>query len=174
MDYKAIYEMLDTVSPVEGDCGRLCGSICCREDPSSREKLYIYLLPGEKEYLKEAGCPLKIEKESIKEHYLPKSWGEYVYLADCAGPQECPRQLRPIQCRTFPLAPHFAKKGKLRLIYCDESLPYECPLIAGKMQLSDDFVRTTYKAWELLIEDERIRDLVKLDSHNRTNCQIII
>ena len=27
--FKAIYRLLDKVSPVNGDCGLLCGSICC-------------------------------------------------------------------------------------------------------------------------------------------------
>lgn len=27
--YLAMYRLLDRVSPVQGDCGRLCGSICC-------------------------------------------------------------------------------------------------------------------------------------------------
>ena len=27
--YRAMYRLLDRVSPISGDCGRLCGSICC-------------------------------------------------------------------------------------------------------------------------------------------------
>lgn len=27
--YRAMYRLLDHVSPIDGDCGRLCGSICC-------------------------------------------------------------------------------------------------------------------------------------------------
>ena len=27
--YKAIYRLLDTVSPVDYDCGLLCGAVCC-------------------------------------------------------------------------------------------------------------------------------------------------
>ncbi|MCR5672710.1 MAG: hypothetical protein K6F87_03220 [Lachnospiraceae bacterium] len=171
--YAQIYEMLDKVSPVPYDCGTLCGSVCCKDAPS-KEELYIYLLPGEKEYLESVGCPLKIERQNSGEHYLPASWGEYVYLASCNGPKECPRKCRPIQCRTFPLEPHLAKKGVLQLIYCDVSLPYKCPLITESVKLSDDFIKTTYKAWEILMKDRIIWDMVKMDSRNRTNCQIII
>ena len=27
--WKSIYRLLDRVSPIDGDCGRLCGSVCC-------------------------------------------------------------------------------------------------------------------------------------------------
>ena len=30
--YRAMYRLLDRVSPIDGDCGRLCGSICCTID----------------------------------------------------------------------------------------------------------------------------------------------
>ena len=42
--YRAIYRLLNMVSPVDDDCGRLCGSACCT---SGEEDMGIYLLPGE-------------------------------------------------------------------------------------------------------------------------------
>lgn len=53
--WKAIYRLLDRVSPVDGDCGRLCGSVCCtwgcNENPDNNTgteiEMGIYLYPGE-------------------------------------------------------------------------------------------------------------------------------
>ena len=171
-EYRMIYDMLDKVSPLPYDCGSLCGSICCRDIPE-QEELYIYLLPGEKEFLEEEGSTLVIEKQSTGEHYLPVSWGRYVYIAHCPGPEGCERGLRPIQCRTFPLEPHMTNDGILRLIYNDVCLPYSCPIIMDRMELSDDFIECTYEAWNRLIRDDAIKDMVIMDSKNRKNCQII-
>lgn len=46
---KRIYEKLDKVSPVNFDCGKLCGEICCVYDSEDyrNEELALYLLPGE-------------------------------------------------------------------------------------------------------------------------------
>ncbi len=46
-------------------------------------------------------------------------------------------------------------------------LPYACPLLEGEEKLSDDFLSVTYEAWELLIKDDAIRDLVEHDSRER-------
>ena len=46
---KRIYKRLDEVSPVDFDCGTLCGEVCCvyDADESHAEELVLYLLPGE-------------------------------------------------------------------------------------------------------------------------------
>lgn len=46
---KRIYERLDKISPVDFDCGKLCGEVCCvyDKDKSDAEELVLYLLPGE-------------------------------------------------------------------------------------------------------------------------------
>ena len=73
-EYQKIYEMLDKVSPVPYDCGAGCGAVCCRDDSFDKDsEPYIYLLPGEKEYLawqdrKNKGVPVgdAIQKELIE------------------------------------------------------------------------------------------------------------
>ena len=44
-----IEKRLDEVSPVDFDCGKLCGEVCCvyDADESHTEELVLYLLPGE-------------------------------------------------------------------------------------------------------------------------------
>ncbi len=162
--YREIYAILDSAGPVSYDCGRLCDSICCSDSSFDDGDSYIYLLPGEKEYLDSAGCKLNIEKQPREEHALPKSWGEYVYIARCPGKETCDRKTRPIQCRTFPLMPYISRHGELEMVLCYMDIPYACPFVEGKLEVSEDFRRATYEAWKLLVEDRAIRDLVKLDS----------
>lgn len=165
--YKEIYEILDQAGPAKYDCGRLCDSICCSDSSFDDGDSYIYLLPGEKEYLDLVGSGICIEKQRRDEHDLPKSWGEYVYIARCPGKGSCERNIRPIQCRTFPLHPYINGKGVLEMAIFYMDIPYSCPFVEGKVAVSDDFYRTTLKAWNLLVEDKAIRDLVKLDSKER-------
>lgn len=46
--WKAIYRLLDRVSPINYDCGKLCGASCCTVSGDySDEMMGIYLYPGE-------------------------------------------------------------------------------------------------------------------------------
>ena len=90
-----------------------------------------------------------------------------VYFAKRKTPSICPRDKRPIQCRTFPLTPHIEEDGELLMIYNDLELPYECPLIEEEIPLEDDFVEVLTEAWETLIMDPLIYDLVRMDSKAR-------
>ncbi|MCR5592038.1 MAG: hypothetical protein K6F73_10965 [Lachnospiraceae bacterium] len=165
--YRKVYSILDAASPLKHDCGSLCGSVCCKGGSVPDEELYIYLLPGEMEFLKEQGADIELVRRESRFHYLPHSWGKHFYTAICRGPENCPRSLRPIQCRTFPLEPHMERSGELKMIYCDIDLPYECPLISKKMVLDEKYVYAIYEAWHILIEDDLIRDLVRMDSAGR-------
>ncbi len=159
--FQEIYRMLNDVDAVPYDCGKECGAACCRDDCfRDGAEPYIYLLPGEKEYLEHAGSRLKIWKEPREEHNLPESYGEYVYVAACGGPEACERVLRPIQCRTFPLMPCISEGNELILDYYDGELPYTCPLVEERRPLSEEFYRVTYAAWEMLIRDEAIKDMI--------------
>ena len=46
--WKAIYRLLDKVSPLDYDCGTLCKAACCTYSGDMRdEDMGIYLFPGE-------------------------------------------------------------------------------------------------------------------------------
>ena len=36
-EYRAIYRLLDKVSPIEYDCGKLCGAACCTAESEEAE-----------------------------------------------------------------------------------------------------------------------------------------
>lgn len=171
--YKAIYRLLDKVSPIDGDCGKLCNAACCTCGGDSKDEdgldydLGIYLLPGEEKIFTMKEDWLKWSVEYAEDYDFPDSWFGKIYFVRCKTPPMCPRESRPLQCRFFPLAPHFSEKGKLQLIYCTSDLPYTCPLISEKMKLTDEFIKATYTVWNRLIQDPLIFDLVQMDSEDR-------
>ncbi len=177
-EYKKIYQLLDRVSPIPGDCGKLCQASCCQADPSYQDgienadykeegELGMYLLPGEEAMLEGEESWISLKKESKEEYDFPPSWPEEIVFAGCKGPEACKREKRPIQCRTFPLYPHLEKDGSLCLIYCDFELPYLCPLIEADISLNEDFIQATYQAWKKLLEEQAVYDLIKMDSEAR-------
>ena len=164
--YKAIYRLLDKVSPVPYDCGKLCNAACCNCG-NDDEDLGIYLLPGEDKVHERDSDWLIWSAENAEDYEFPESWKGKVYFVRCKTPPVCPREKRPIQCRTFPLTPHIDLDGELSMILNDSELPYNCPLIEREMELTPEFVQATYTAWKHLIRDPLIYDLVKEDSEYR-------
>ena len=169
--YKAIYRLLDTVSPVDYDCGLLCGAVCCTygESEAAAEDfdMGIYLLPGEEKLFTMKEDWINWSAEYAEDYDFPDSWFGKVYFIRCNTPPVCHRSMRPLQCRFFPLAPHLNLDGELELILSPLELPYSCPLIRDKMKLNDSFIKATYTVWKHLIRDPLIYDLVRMDSDDR-------
>ena len=164
--YLAIYRLLDRVSPVPYDCGTLCNAICCNcgNDDEDRGS---YLLPGEDKVHPRDSDWLTWSAELAEDYDFPESWTGKVYFVRCKPPPICPREKRPIQCRTFPLTPHIDENGELTMILNDTELPYSCPLIDEQMELTPEFIKATHTVWKHLIRDPLIYDLVKEDSEYR-------
>lgn len=168
--YKAIYRLLNAVSPVDYDCGTLCGAACCtcgKDENPDEMSLGIYLLPGEEKILCQDEDWLDWTSEYAEDYDFPESWTGKVHFVRCKTPPICPREKRPLQCRFFPLEPHIMEDGTLRLIFNTVQLPYTCPLIDKKMELTSAFIRATYTVWKHLITDPLIYDLVIQDSEDR-------
>lgn len=169
-EYKRIYAMLDEVSPIDMDCGKLCGALCCtcdNDNDSSDYNMGIYLLPGEDKLFTKNEDWLRWSTELAEDYEYPDSWHGLVYFVRCKTPPVCDRKMRPIQCRTYPLTPHINSDGILEMITCSYDLPYECPIIENNISLNESFINTTYEAWKKLITDPLIYDLVKMDSEYR-------
>lgn len=189
--YLAMYRLLDRVSPLDFDCGKLCGAACCTAERAGDPKdevsascsiepfdseMGIYLFPGEHKVFQSintlsdeqaSGEWLSWKEEDPEDYDFPESWKGKVYYVNCKGPLMCNRKYRPLQCRTYPLTPHISKEGELSLIYNDWKTPYRCPLIEDEIPLNDDFVQATFTVWKHLILDPLIYDLVKMDSEER-------
>ncbi|NLD20290.1 MAG: hypothetical protein GX663_08630 [Clostridiales bacterium] len=155
------------VSPVHFDCGSLCGAACCTCTSEEKDSMGIYLLPGEEKLFTRKESWLGWNSLDAEEYEFPDSWHGKVFFLDCKAKALCPRNRRPIQCRTFPLAPHIDEKGALVLIYQKGPLPYSCPLVSRRMKLNNDFVKATYTVWKHLIREPLIYDLIKMDSTYR-------
>ncbi len=166
--WKAIYRLLDKVSPVSYDCGKLCGAACCTySGDMAEEDLGIYLYPGEDKIHDRESDWLQWTVQQAEDFEFPDSWHGDVYFVRCNTPPKCPRKMRPLQCRTFPLTPHIDENGILSLIMNDEELPYKCPLLDGNITLNEDFIKATYTVWAHLIRDPLIYNLVEMDSKAR-------
>ena len=168
-----IYDRLDEVSPVDFDCGKLCGEVCCvyDEDDYHNEDLALYLLPGE-ELMYEDSDDFDLYYFTSDEIKYPHSWKDDIYLVKCVNPPKCDRSIRPIQCRTFPLIPHISKKGKFHLIFDESEFPYKCPIVNDHIKLNEDFVEVTYEIWMALISNPLVYDLVDMDSRQRDNRKV--
>ena len=171
--YMAIYRLLNKVSPVNSDCGSLCNSACCNcgGDSESSEgldfDLGIYLLPGEEKIFTMKENWLKWSVEYAEDYDFPNSWFGKIYFVRCKTPPVCFREMRPLQCRFFPLAPHISNDGVLHLILSPLDLPYICPLIHEHIDLDARFIKATFTVWKRLIKDPLIYDLVIMDSSSR-------
>lgn len=168
--YQAIYRLLDQVSPLDCDCGTLCGAACCTcvsDETQGGPALGIYLLPGEEKVFTKKESWLRWVCEQAEDFDFPDSWHGKIYFINCLTPPHCPREKRPLQCRFFPLAPHLTPDGILHLILCPDKLPYACPLIEKKLPLNSSFIQATYTVWTHLLRDSRIFDLVQMDSEDR-------
>ncbi|TDA67805.1 MAG: hypothetical protein D9V47_09855 [Clostridia bacterium] len=163
--YRQVYALLADASPLAGDCGELCHKACCTlESPESRQ-LGIYLLPGEETMFTGHEDWLVWEEQRAEHYDFPSSWHGPVFFVHCTS--TCPRPQRPMQCRTFPLAPHYLPGGTLTLIWETMPLPYVCPLVKDKWPLRQDFILALGRAWQLLTQEPLIRDLVQWDSRHR-------
>lgn len=162
--YRAIYRLLNRVSPVPFDCGQICGAACCTAAELDDE-LGILLLPGEDKIHDRNADWMTWNTLSTQEYEFPRSWRGNAYFVRCKTPPHCLREMRPIQCRTFPLMPVINENGELELIFNDTELPYCCPMIEEETELDPRFVQATYTVWKHLIRDPLIYDLVLAGSY---------
>ncbi|MBQ1303105.1 MAG: hypothetical protein IIY29_07170, partial [Firmicutes bacterium] len=102
-----------------------------------------------------------------EDYDFPESWFGKVYYVRCKTAPVCPREMRPLQCRFFPLAPHLTEDGVLHLIRYPGDLPYVCPLLEKDVRLEPRFVKAVHTVWTHLIRDPLIYDLVEFDSSDR-------
>lgn len=154
VDWGRVYRLLNDVTPLSVDCGRLCGAVCCSE---WEKGVGMYLLPGEETMFTMAEEWLVWEEHSTKDYDFCPNWSGIVFFVRCNG--TCPRDKRPFACRTFPLSPYLSESGSFEL-RLEEGAALLCPLVrAGDIELLDRrFLARARLAWEELLEDPRVRD----------------
>ncbi len=120
--------LLEAVTPLRVDCGKLCGGRCCRAD---KEAEGMRLFPDEP--------PPKGLRVS--------DTADGGRLAVCDG--TCDRRFRPLACRMFPLFPHLGADGRVRAAWDPRALRV-CPLVQGRYCPDRAFIRAVRKAGRLL------------------------
>lgn len=142
---QAAREILQNVTPMKTDCGRVCGAACCAPDETGKGGMLLF---PEEEKLYE---PLPegftiLPDESV----IPNG-----KLLVCGG--MCAREKRPLSCMFFPLRPTW--KGHVRM---DRRGLYVCPLSEyGIGGLNPDFVQAATQAAEILISCEEQKDYLR-------------
>ena len=137
----AARELLENLTPLKTDCGRLCQGACCRGD----EATGMLLFPGE-EALYE-GCAFA--------RVVPTDFslgGTPAQLLVCDG--RCDRKNRPLACRLFPLFLKF-REDQPPVLRMDARARAVCPLTDyGMKALDPEFRQAARRAYDLLLEDE--------------------
>ena len=140
----AARRLLAEITPLAGDCGRFCGGACCRGDAGTG----MLLFPEEAQLYR--GCRFG---RVIKAHY--SIGGHIGRLFVCGG--ACPRELRPLSCRLFPLLPA-VRAGASPDVRMDPRSASVCPLHgSGVAGLSPAFVAAVREAAAQLSADPACR-----------------
>ena len=124
------YAIIGDLTPMDADCGALCGAACCRTDADGQGG--VYLFPGEEGLLKDCDWVTDIKPDS------------FAPIMVCAG--RCERTQRPLGCRIFPLTPVRGKNGRWT-VRLDARARAMCPLVnSGIGGLNPDFVKAVRNA----------------------------
>ena len=140
--------LLENLTPLKTDCGRLCAAACCQGD----EHTGMLLFPGEDALFSACAFGRIVDAEF-------ELGGEKAKLFVCGG--RCERENRPLACRLFPLFLKFKEDGttKLRM---DTRARAVCPLTDyGIKALDPDFKQGARQAYDLLLENSRFAAYLK-------------
>jgi len=131
--------LLSDVTPMNRDCGRICGAACCR--PDEEGKGGVFLFPGEEALV--GGGWASVEP-------APDGPGEGRMLV-CDG--SCERARRPLGCMIFPLTPEVNAEGVVSMRFDVRARPL-CPLMRnGLMGLRADFREAARQAMQTIASD---------------------
>lgn len=135
--YDNLYARIGALTPLKSDCGRMCGGACCSVGDDLPG---MFLFPGEEAMYE--GKPGFVLRTAPLPGYGP------VTLLDCGG--TCQRDLRPLSCRIFPLAPNV--QGDTVTVRLDPRGRAVCPLSRGSRgALHGAFVDAVQQVFEELL-----------------------
>ena len=135
--YTHLYKLLENVTPLSIDCGKLCDGACCAV---TDEITGMYLFPGEEVMFD----PMPDWGEICDTDFVCDN-GKKIDLFTCNG--ICNRKMRPLSCRIFPLIPYVKRGGELEVLM-DMRGKGMCPLATAmkKEDLSPLFVEKVEEA----------------------------
>jgi hypothetical protein len=166
-DQKLIEEarrILADVTPLEIDCGTLCGNKCCKDPdgaPDPDTQVGVYLIPGELPLFDGSEDWIEWSFHSTKDYDFAPSWAKHEHIPFMMCHKLCRREKRPFECRTYPLQPFLHDDGRLEMRYAPWA-EGECPLTERPLSaLSPAFVAAAHKAWTVLMQDPELLDHVR-------------
>lgn len=141
----AALAVLDRLTPLKADCGRVCDAACCRECDPQGEPSGMRLFPGE-----------------AAQGFVVKDTPDGRLLL-CGG--RCRREERPLACRFFPLFPYLGADGRVRAVY-DPRAYRVCPLVRlrERVPLDRGFVRAVRRAGRILAAEAEQRAFLRGES----------
>jgi len=141
----AAYEAIGDLTPIKTDCGKLCDKACCKGDEAG-----MLLFPGEELIFE--GVP------GFRIHEMEYMNVPGIKLLMCDG--ECTRNVRPLSCRIFPIAPNIDSAGNIT-VQPDRRGRRLCPIWDLK-NVDETFVGSVQKAFEILAKDEAMLFFMRL------------
>lgn len=151
--------ILADVTPLDFDCGTLCGHKCCTDfEPD----VGVYLIPGELPLFDGSEDWIQWKFHRTDEYDFAPSWSKHRQVPFMQCTKLCNREKRPFECRTYPLAPYLQEDGTLTMRYSPFALGV-CPLTEryALNQLQPRFVQAALEAWTVLIQDREMLDHVR-------------
>ncbi|MBQ8954764.1 MAG: hypothetical protein IJ048_11680 [Clostridia bacterium] len=131
--------LLAGVTPMNRDCGRICGAACCQPDEDGKGG--VFLFPGEAELIGGGWAQLS---------RVESGPGDGLMLT-CGG--TCDRNRRPLGCMIFPLTPEVDGEGHVSMRFDARARPV-CPLLRnGLMGLRTDFREAAQQAMRIIASD---------------------
>jgi len=156
--------ILTDATPLNADCGRLCGAACCQPDETGENGMLLW--PYEDQLYRRPidGFPFRLAED--------ERWYKGGKRLVCQG--HCPRAHRPLACRVFPLRMRLTTggaEGEDRVTAeIDPRAWATCPLpeAGGLRAVSGAFIKAVEAAGqalcrnvyllEALLEDQRRMD----------------
>jgi hypothetical protein len=151
--YRKVWSKLDAVTPLMGDCGTLCGKKCC----SGTDQDGMLLFPGE-EFLYE---DMDNGWFQITDSNIMLSGGYRIRLLVCKG--KCPREIRPLSCRIFPIIPYINSDGRVEFRLDLRSLGI-CPVVYSPVEnpVEEEFIEALYHAFPPLLSDDAVIEFIEM------------
>lgn len=143
-DLRRVYSLLENVTPLKYDCGKLCENACCKGNVFSDCDEGMMLLPFEKDLLYDKGFEIRDSEQ-----------GSVIF---CDG--KCDRRNRPFMCRIFPYYIRIRKIGestKINILTDPRALSF-CP-VARKIKGARTnilFKRNVLRCARILMKDKDI------------------
>jgi hypothetical protein len=127
---KSCYSVLGRYTPLDFDCGMLCGGECCKGD----ENTGMLLFPG--------------EEKLVDPSMTIKEMDDGTLVAVCNG--TCDRRKRPLSCRIYPVFPLIIENDGKEYVEVDFDERARCPLTKGDITLDRRFCKAVKRVGKYL------------------------